>query len=82
MACPNCSGETRETDRYCAHCGQRLPQKLTEPNPESKLTGGWATLGLTLLGSLALTLLLSWLYHFPVFILAGFLPLLWRRKRQ
>ncbi len=82
MACPNCSGETRETDRYCPYCGQRLPQKLMEADPEPKPATDWATFAFTLLGSLALTLLLSWLLHFPVFILAGVLPLLWRRKRQ
>lgn len=90
MACPNCSGETRETDRYCPNCGVTLsvkPDQPTEqpteqPKVESSPLSGFGVFGITLLGSLALTAILSWVFHFPIFILAGFLPLLWQRRGQ
>jgi hypothetical protein len=80
MACPNCSGETRETDRYCSNCGIKLPEKPQGESQAPKTIFGLSVLTLTCLGSLVLSVLLSALFGFPVFLLAGFLPLLWQRR--
>lgn len=80
MACPNCSGETRETDHYCSNCGIQLSKKPKEQNHAPKMRFGLSVLTMTWLGSLVLSVLLSVLFGFPVFLLAGFLPLLWQRR--
>jgi hypothetical protein len=82
MACPNCSAETRESDRYCSKCGACLVETPIFKEEKGSRIASLSVLAMTLLGSLLLTLILSWIFHFPIFILAGFLPLLWRRRIQ
>lgn len=59
-----------------------LVQEPVLSGEKPSFKSGFGFFLLTLLGSLVLTLLLSWIFHFPIFILAGFLPLLWRRRVQ
>lgn len=80
MACPNCSGETRETNHYCSNCGIQLSEKPKEQYQAPKMMFGLSVLTMIGLSSLVLSVLLSALFGFPVFLLAGFLPLLWQRR--
>jgi len=77
MACQYCSGEIPANARFCPQCGANLAPPPLYGKPQSSLTA----LGLSLLISLAVTILLSMVFHIPIFILGAFLPLFWRGRR-
>ncbi len=90
MHCPACSAVVPEDARFCPQCGILLSLPAGPQSPES-LSGrvsaprGFGLSGLgrffvMLLASMALSLLLSAVFGFPVFILGAVLPLFWWRK--
>jgi hypothetical protein len=79
--CNDCKAPNPDTARYCMRCGHQLAL-APDPVPDAPPSGaGFGMLGLSLLASLVLSLILMFVFRLPVFLVFGFLPLLWRRKR-
>jgi predicted amidophosphoribosyltransferase len=77
--CPVCANENPDTARYCMQCGRQLPS-AAEPAAETR-AGGFSAFTLSILASVAITLVLVFVFKLPIFFLAGFLPLLWWKKK-
>lgn len=82
--CPQCQQLSPAGARNCMHCGAPLPADDSAPAPphssESPVSGPRAGLGIflaTTLGTLALSAVLIFVLHLPVFLLVGVLPLVW-----
>ena len=78
-ACERCKAANPDTAHYCMQCGQPLVFTVIDDEPASR--AGFGTLALSLLASLALSFVLMFVFRLPVFLVFGFLPLLWWRKR-
>lgn len=53
------------------------------PAQETELkAGGMSVFALSLAGSIAISLVLMLVFDIPIFFLAGFLPLLWLRRKK
>jgi hypothetical protein len=82
MFCQSCGETLVEGSRFCHQCGQKAPvtERFSEPPPPEGLSAkprlDWFLL--TLLGSLGLTLILTLVFHLPIFILGAFLPFFWQ----
>lgn len=87
MHCPRCGSLIPASANFCPQCGADLSRfspvdPPTEPGPSAGRQTGWGTFALTLVASLALTVVLSLLLGFPVFILGAVLPLFWWGRRR
>lgn len=80
--CTRCMATNPATASFCMQCGQLLPDEINAASGERQSTGGFGVFGLSLLASLALSLVLMYVFKLPVFLLFGFLPLLWSRRRR
>jgi hypothetical protein len=79
--CENCRSENPNNASYCMYCGTLLPPPHEEEGQSgSGLFGGFNSLGMSLAISLAISLVLMFVFKLPIFILFGFLPLLWAGK--
>ncbi len=81
MSCPNCSATLPDNARFCPQCGMLLtPPHVSSQSPAAGKD--WLGLGTGLLLSLGISLLLTFVLGFPVFILGAVLPILfWGRRR-
>lgn len=82
MFCPNCGASLPPGARYCPSCGEPVLQPEPEPLRQMKERPRFDVFFLTLLGSLALTFILVFVFHLPIFIFGAFLPFFWRRSRR
>lgn len=84
IVCSKCQQPNPDSANFCMACGQALPQveKETEAGPKHFNLAGLNLLMLSLVGSIALSLVLIMVFRLPVFFLAAFLPLLWYRKKR
>jgi len=80
-ACANCGTLNPDAARFCMRCGQALPEHL-QPTDEKPRAGGLGTFGLSIAGSLLLSFVLIYVFKLPIFLLFGFLPLLWWRRKD
>ena len=79
IVCPACRQPNPENARYCMQCGTPLER----PAPETgQLKPRLDIFALSLLGSLILTVILSVILGWPVFILGAFLPFFWLRRKR
>jgi hypothetical protein len=62
-------------------CGRAL-HEAEQPGPRQFNPTGLNMFMLSVLGSIALSLVLIYVFRLPVFFLAAFLPLLWYRKKS
>lgn len=69
IVCPTCRQPNPEEARYCMQCGRSVEFRLD-------------IFALSLIGSLALTLILTLVFGLPVFILGAFLPFFWLRRKK
>lgn len=78
--CPQCKTENPDAASYCMACGRELgePEK---PEPREFNFAGMNAFMLSVIGSIALSLILIFVFRLPVFFLFAFLPLLWTRKK-
>ena len=79
--CRHCQTRNPDAAQYCMACGLALP----EPEPQRPREFNFAGLNvfmLSVIGSIALSLVLIFVFRLPVFFLAAFLPLLWYRKKR
>lgn len=83
--CENCRSENPDSASYCMYCGTLLPPPYEEEGAQGKgFLGSFNTLGMSLVASIALSLVLMYVFKLPIFILFGFLPLLmrgWNKKK-
>lgn len=81
MRCQNCSTSTPEDARFCPQCGVLL----VKPPQVSKIEGASSPAWWSLVGMLGVSLLISILltvvFHMPIFILGAAFPLFWRSRR-
>ncbi len=82
LICSKCQSANPEAARYCMSCGQPLPLKQDVSGDKQFTLAGMNPFMLSLLGSLALSMLLIFVFRLPVFFLAAFLPLFWFRKKS
>jgi hypothetical protein len=64
------------------NCGEPMLQKQDVSDDKPFTLAGINLFMLSILGSLALSMLLIFMFRLPVFILAAFLPLFWFRKNS
>lgn len=79
--CSHCQTKNPDTATYCMACGKVLPEP-EQPGPRQFSPAGLNMFMLSVLGSIALSLVLIYVFRLPVFFLAAFLPLLWYRKKS
>jgi len=79
--CSNCAAINPANARFCMQCGQPL-QEIEQLPPAELKSGGLSMFALSLLGSLLISLILVFVFHLPIFFLAGFLPLFWLRRKK
>jgi hypothetical protein len=64
---------------YCGGAIPSLPQESGQPTLNKTSSLSYFTLSLLI--SLVITVILTAVFHLPIFILGAFLPLFWRRKQ-
>jgi hypothetical protein len=79
--CDACSSINPAEANFCMRCGQSLPAYAEETEPQLK-TGGFSMFALSLMGSIVLSLVLMFVFGLPIFFIAGFLPLLWLKRKR
>lgn len=82
ICCPHCQTSLPEQANFCYQCGMpldRMPSR-TFPSLENKAAFGLDSFAISIIASLALTGLLVFVFHLPIFIFGAFLPFFWRRK--
>lgn len=62
-------------------CGKLLPVTIDEPRDDKPMPGGFSAFTLSIVASLGITLILVFVFRLPIFFLAGFLPLLWWKRK-
>ena len=62
-------------------CGLLLPQQSEEPSVQTSPAGRYNMFLLSIAGSIGLSLILVYVFKLPIFFLAGFLPLLWPKRK-
>jgi hypothetical protein len=79
--CAACNTANPDAARYCMRCGHQLALE-SDPTPGGPAAGrGLGTLALSLLASVALSLVLMFVFRVPVFLVFGLLPLFWWRRK-
>jgi ribosomal protein L40E len=79
--CGHCHTANPTSARYCMQCGAALPERADAADAPMQRVPDYTVLVLSLLGSIALSLILVFVFKLPIFFLAGFLPLLWARRK-
>jgi len=80
--CERCQTLNPVSARYCMQCGLSLPMRANMEEVEVEPKPAYNTLAISLLASICLSLILVYVFKLPIFFLAGFLPLLWPKKRR
>lgn len=81
--CQQCGETLIAGSRFCHHCGKEIQVMAEEeklPQPATQAQPRLGVFLLTLAGSVGLTLILTLVFHMPIFILGAFLPFFWQRK--
>lgn len=79
--CAHCQTSNPDTANFCMTCGNELD--ISDLKAEStQFLSGINPFLLSLIGSIALSLLLIFVFRLPVFFLAAFLPPLWAGKKK
>jgi hypothetical protein len=81
MHCPHCSANTPKDAQFCPQCGNRFVSSRPLVTPLAPSHQGWSTLVFSLGLSIGLSLLLTLVFHLPIFILGAVLPLFWMGRR-
>lgn len=79
--CTYCQADNPESANYCMACGNGLDLPEVEPEQGFRFAG-LNLFRLSIVGSIALSLILIFIFRIPVFFLAAFLPLLWSGSKQ
>lgn len=79
--CAHCQTSNPDTANFCMTCGIELDSSDVEAE-STQFLSGINTFWLSLFGSIALSLLLIFVFRLPVFFLAAFLPLLWSSRKK
>ena len=79
--CSYCQTDNQDSANYCMACGNELDLIEAEPKPGFRFAG-LNVFGLSIVGSIALSLVLIFIFRIPVFFLAAFLPLLWAGSKK
>lgn len=82
MRCPNCSAQAPENARFCPQCGTLLEQPPVLSSPTPGPAAGWTTFLMTLGLSLLASLILTTVFHLPIFFLGAVLPFFWFGRRR
>lgn len=84
MICPRCAHRNPDDARFCMNCGEPLgqPRGGVSEQAHRGTIGGFSAFGLSLAASLLLSFVLMYVLKLPIFLLFGFLPLLWWRRRD
>lgn len=82
MQCIHCSANAPKDAHFCPQCGYQLVSSQHPVSYLAKPSYAWGTLLMTLCLSIGLSLLLTVVFHLPIFILAAALPLLWVGRRR
>ena len=77
--CSSCTTANPDAAHYCMRCGQALPDAADAPAQPRR--SGWSVLAMSVAGSLLVSFILIYVFRLPVFLLFGFLPLLWWRRK-
>ncbi|MES2624694.1 MAG: zinc ribbon domain-containing protein [Pseudomonadota bacterium] len=80
--CNACASANPPDANFCMKCGRPLQQEQEDIPPAKSRTGGLTTFALSIAGSVLLSFVLMFVFGLPVFILAGFLPLLWFNRKK
>lgn len=81
--CEYCGTDNPPAALYCMRCGERLNEDKREEEETDSAGFSWAGMNafmLSVVGSIAVSLLLMLVFGMPVFLLAAFLPLLWKKR--
>jgi predicted amidophosphoribosyltransferase len=81
MVCPYCSALLPENARFCPQCGQLVATQPGDPTQTPEKDPGMRTFLITLGSSLLITLLLTLVFHTPIFFLGAILPLFWWKRK-
>lgn len=83
-SCTRCAARNPDDARFCMQCGLALPWGNTYDADEKPRTtiGGFSMFGLSVAASLLLSFVLMFVLKLPIFLLFGFLPLLWWRRKD
>ncbi len=79
--CSYCQTDNPDLANYCMTCGNEFDLSEAEPKPGFRFAG-LNLFALSLVGSIALSLVLILVFRLPVFFLAAFLPLLWAGNKK
>jgi hypothetical protein len=79
--CSYCQTANPDSANYCMACGNELEAMEAESKPDFSFAG-LNMFALSLIGSIALSLVLIFVFRIPVFFLAAFLPLLWAGSKK
>ena len=84
ITCSRCGNPNPGTARFCMNCGQALPRPAAADTNDTRRStiGGFSVFGLSIAASLLLSFVLMFVLKLPVFLLFGFLPLLWWRRKD
>jgi hypothetical protein len=75
MQCPYCSANTPHQANFCPTCGRPVSnQQFSGEPPTRQARPRLDIFLLSILGSIALTLILTTVFHLPIFFLGAFLP--------
>ena len=79
--CVHCQTNNPQSARFCMACGGELNVIESESRPAFNFAG-LNLFMLSLFGSIALSVILIFVFRLPVFFLAAFLPLLWAGSKK
>ena len=79
--CTYCQVDNPDSANYCMACGNELDLPEAEAKPGFRFAG-LNVFGLSIVGSIALLLILIFIFRIPVFFLATFLSLLWSGSKR
>lgn len=79
--CSYCQIANPDSANYCMACGNELDAMEAGSKPDFSFAG-LNMFALSLIGSIALSLVRIFVFRIPVFFLAAFLPLLWAGSKK